>query len=344
MMRWLIATIVVLVFGPLLLFAGLMTAIGGGEGCAPVSDGSTVVHDGDIAQTILDVGLAVGASERALLAGFEAALVESNMRNLRHGDRDSLGIFQQRPSTGWGSKEQITDPVYAARAFFLGPTRAGSVVGGNREPGAVARDIEFAGTAGQLAQAVQRSAFPERYDQVEREARALLTRYTTSPPQITLASTAGSPTALDGSPAWGGYANGRIPLSVLASIGNGHRLRPDAAAAWNTLQQTATADLGHSIGVTDSYRSYVAQVDLKARKGSLAATPGSSTHGWGLAVDLVTGGWDGDVMRWLEANAPRFGWHHPDWARIDGSNPEPWHWEYRGGQPDRARNMSLIAC
>jgi LAS superfamily LD-carboxypeptidase LdcB len=344
MMRWLIATIVVLVFGPLLLFAGLMTAIGGGEGCAPVSDGSTVVHDGDIAQTILDVGLAIGASDRALLAGFEAALVESNMRNLRHGDRDSLGIFQQRPSTGWGSKEQITDPVYAARAFFLGPTRAGSVVGGNREPGAVARDTEFAGTAGQLAQAVQRSAFPERYDQVERDARALLTRYTTSPPQITLASTAGSPTALDGSPAWGGYANGRIPLSVLASIGNGHRLRPDAAAAWNTLQQTATADLGHSIGVTDSYRSYVAQVDLKARKGSLAATPGSSTHGWGLAVDLVTGGWDGDVMRWLEANAPRFGWHHPDWARIDGSNPEPWHWEYRGGQPDRARNMSLIAC
>jgi LAS superfamily LD-carboxypeptidase LdcB len=344
MMRWLVATIVVLVFGPLVLFTGLMTAIGGGEGCAPVSDGSTVVHDGDVARTILDVGLAVGASERALLAAFEAALVESNMRNLGHGDRDSLGVFQQRPSAGWGSEEQVTDPVYAARAFFLGPARAGAIVGANHEPGAVQRDLDFAGTAGQLAQAVQRSAFPERYDRIERDARALLTWYTTDPPQITLASTAGSPTAVDGNPAWGDYANGRISLSALTSIGNGHRLRPDAAAAWEALQQAATADLGHAIVVTDSYRSYEAQVDVKARKGSLAATPGYSNHGWGLALDLVTGGWDGDVMQWMEGNAPGFGWHHPRWARIDGSNPEPWHWEYRGGQPDRPRNMSLIAC
>lgn len=343
-MRWLIAALVTLVFGPLLLFAGLMTAIGGGEGCAPVSDGSTVVHDGDIAQTILDVGLAVGASERALLAAFEAALVESNMRNLDYGDRDSLGVFQQRPSAGWGSQDQVTDPVYAARAFFLGPDRAGSVVGGNVEPGAVARDASFNGSAGQLAQAVQRSAFPERYDQVERDARALLTRYTTNPPQITLASTAGSPTAVDGSPEWGGHANGRVPVSALGSIGSGHRLRPDAAVAWNALQQAAAAELGRLIGVTDSYRSYEAQVDLKARKGSLAATPGRSNHGWGLAVDIVTGGWDGEVMRWLESNAHRFGWHHPDWARIDGSNPEHWHWEYLGGHRDRPRNMSLVAC
>jgi LAS superfamily LD-carboxypeptidase LdcB len=342
MVRWVAGIMAVLVFGPLFLFAALTTAIGGGEGCAPVSDGSTVVHEGDVARTILDVGLAAGASERALLAAFEAALVESNMRDLDYGDRDSLGVFQQRPSAGWGSPEQVSDPVYAARAFFLGPKRAGSVVGGNIEPGAIARDKRFTGSAGELAQAVQRSAFPKRYDKVERKARALLVQYATDPPEITLAATASSPTAVHGSRAWGGYRNGRIPKVALASIERGQRLRPDAADAWRALQQAATADLGHPIGVTDSYRSYELQVDLKARKGSLAATPGRSNHGWGLAVDLVTGGWDGEAMDWLQANAHRFGWYHPNWAQINGSNPEHWHWEYRGG--GRRTDPTPVAC
>lgn len=333
MIRWLIGGFTAMVFLPLLLFAVFVMAIGGGDGCDPASDGSTIVHDGDVARTILEVGLAVGASERVLLAAFEAALVESNMRNLDHGDRDSLGVFQQRPSAGWGSVGQITDPVYAARAFFLGPRRAGSAVGGNVEPGAVARDATFRGTAGELAQTVQRSAFPERYDQREQEATTLLERYAADAPEITLASTASSPTAVQGAREWGGHANGRIPLAALASIGPAHRLRHDAAAAWTALQQQATADLGHPIGMTDSYRTYEAQVDLKARKGSLAATPGRSNHGWGLALDLVTGGWDGQVMLWLETNAARYGWFHPEWARSNGSNPEHWHWEYAGGEP-----------
>ena len=339
MIRVLLGGFVAMLCVPLLLFTVMALAIGGGEGCAPRSDGATVVHDGDVARTIMDVGLAVGASERVLLAAFEAALVESNMRNIDYGDRDSLGVFQQRPSAGWGSPAQITDPVYAARAFFLGPRRAGAVTGGNAEPGAVARDATFRGSAGELAQAVQRSAFPDRYDQREDDARALLERYAGGGPQITLASTASSPTAVQGARAWGGYANGRIPASALASIATGHRLRPDAAAAWDALQQQATADLGRPIGVTDSYRSYEAQVAVRAAKGSLAATPGRSNHGWGLALDLVTGGWDGTAMRWLEANAGRYGWVHPDWAQRDGSNPEHWHWEYVGGGQETA-----IAC
>jgi hypothetical protein len=92
-------------------------------------------------------------------AAYKAALVESNARNVRHGDRDSLGVFQQRPSQGWGTPEQVTDPHYAARQFV---TRA------------VALEKKgFKGTSGQLAQAVQRSAFPERYDQRAAEATAL---------------------------------------------------------------------------------------------------------------------------------------------------------------------------
>jgi LAS superfamily LD-carboxypeptidase LdcB len=68
------------------------------------------------------------------------------------------------------------------------------------------------------------------------------------------------------------------------------------------------------------------------RKPHLAATPGTSVHGWGLAVDLC-----GGVERfgttqntWLLAHAPAHGWSHPAWAAAGGSRPEPWHFEYAG--------------
>lgn len=98
---------------------------------------------------------------RVRLAAFEAAIVESGVHNLNYGDRDSLGVFQQRPSQGWGSAAQILDPEYAATQFV---TRA------------IAADRGWM-SAGQLAQSVQRSAFPERYDQVAGQAQSLLNQY-----------------------------------------------------------------------------------------------------------------------------------------------------------------------
>ncbi|MDW8810008.1 hypothetical protein P1P68_35745, partial [Streptomyces scabiei] len=99
-------------------------------------------------------------SDKVMLAGFEAGWVESHMNNLRCGDRDSLGVFQQRPSQGWGTPEQILDVSYAAEQFFVRAVRVEQ-----QSPGL---------TAGQTAQRVQRSAFPDRYDQAEAKARALV--------------------------------------------------------------------------------------------------------------------------------------------------------------------------
>lgn len=70
------------------------------------------------------------------------------------------------------------------------------------------------------------------------------------------------------------HANGDMPFAGFTSIGPGQMLRPDAAAAWRSLQQAAVDDLDAPIGVTDSYRSHKAQVAVKAAKGGLAATPG----------------------------------------------------------------------
>ena len=82
--------------------------------------------------------------------------------------------------------------------------------------------------------------------------------------------------------------------------------------------------------ITDSYRSLQAQSTLFATKPDLAATPGTSNHGWGLAVDLCGGAeaFGTPEHDWPVSNGPRFGWHHPAWARVDGSRPEPWHFEF----------------
>jgi hypothetical protein len=70
------------------------------------------------ARTIAQVAWDRGLPERAVVIALATAMQESHLRNLDHGDRDSLGLFQQRPSQGWGTPEQVQDPVYAAGKFY----------------------------------------------------------------------------------------------------------------------------------------------------------------------------------------------------------------------------------
>ena len=120
-------------------------------------------------------------------------------------------------------------------------------------------------------------------------------------------------------------SNGRLDPSQLAPIGVGsHRLHPEAASAFQLLMAAAKAD-GVDIGVTDSYRSYDAQVDVARRKGlysqgGLAAKPGTSSHGYGLAVDLDL---DSRAQSWMRTNGARFGF-------VEDTPREPWHWKFDG--------------
>lgn len=138
-----------------------------------------------------------------------------------------------------------------------------------------------------------------------------------------------------GAGAWGGHSNGRIPAVALCPLQSapGQLLRCDASRAFEELNAAFRQRFGHAISVTDAYRDYETQVILKRRKGRMAATPGTSTHGWGLAVDLGSGinRFGTPAHTWMRENAPRFGWVHPAWARQSGSLPEAWHWEYAGG-------------
>ena len=141
------------------------------------------------------------------------------------------------------------------------------------------------------------------------------------------------PASYDGARQWGGYPNGLIPPSAMCSLGvGGHQLRCDAAAAYRAMSTAFAADLGVPICITDSYRTYASQVDLYGRKPALAAVPGTSNHGWGLAVDLCGGieRFGTAQYQWMVANAGRFGFLHPTWADPGNGREEPWHWEYAG--------------
>ncbi|MFJ4976250.1 heavy metal transporter [Streptomyces coeruleorubidus] len=110
------------------------------------------------AATIAAVGDGRGLPERAVTIALATALQESALRNINHGDRDSLGLFQQRPSQGWGTPKEIMDPTYSAGEFY---DHLVKVPGYTRLPLTVA------------AQRVQRSGFPQAYAKHEPDAALL---------------------------------------------------------------------------------------------------------------------------------------------------------------------------
>jgi hypothetical protein len=131
------------------------------RGCtAQTESGSVKLNDHQMANaaTIAAVGLTRGLPDRAIVVALATAMQESELINLAGGDRDSVGLFQQRPSQGWGSPEQIRDPRYAASAFYNQLVR----VGGWEQMRLT-----------DAAQAVQRSAFPEAYQAWADEAQVL---------------------------------------------------------------------------------------------------------------------------------------------------------------------------
>ncbi|MFI2102913.1 M23 family metallopeptidase [Isoptericola sp. NPDC019693] len=124
------------------------------------------------AQVIIAAGAAAGVGRRGMIVAIATALQESGLENVDYGDRDSLGLFQQRPSQGWGREKQVRDPKFAALAFFGGRTSPHfDAKSGRASPGGL---LEVSGWADLpitvAAQSVQRSAFPSAYAKHEERA------------------------------------------------------------------------------------------------------------------------------------------------------------------------------
>ena len=136
------------------------------EGCRAEVDDVVVelsTEQAENAATIAAVGVRRGLPARAVSIALATAYQESKIRNLDHGDRDSIGLFQQRPSQDWGTEEQIQDPYYSTNTFY--------------------DELEKIDGYEQMriteaAQRVQRSGFPEAYEDHAEDARALASALT----------------------------------------------------------------------------------------------------------------------------------------------------------------------
>ena len=115
------------------------------------------------------------------------------------------------------------------------------------------------------------------------------------------------------------------------------QLNPEAMKGYIALAAAFKAHFGYDIRLTYSYRTLAEQESLAHSEPSLAAKPGTSNHGWGLAIDLASNinNANSEQSAWMRANAYKYGWVHPTWAHDGtpkGGADEPWHWEFLGSQ------------
>lgn len=139
---------------------------------APVSGAVTPLNDVRRANAsiIVQVGKDLGVPDYGIVIALATAMQESSLRNINWGDRDSVGLFQQRTSSGWGSVDEIMDPVFASKAFYGGPS--------NPNPGRTRGLLDYSGWQSLdltvAAQRVQRSGHPDAYAKWEASAWAWL--------------------------------------------------------------------------------------------------------------------------------------------------------------------------
>lgn len=298
------------------------------------------------AATIASVAAARGLGPAGAVIGVMTAMTESSLLNIDHGDQagpDSRGLFQQRDS--WGPASVRMDPAGTASLFFdrletidgwqdLAPWAAAQQV----QHSAFSDGSNYAGNY-QTALAIVadlQGAYPEAAGAQPSSVAADVPGFDMA--AFCSADTTGSATNGMGPGAWGGFANGQIPATSLCPLdAAGQLLRCDAAVAWNGMSTAYQVSSGSPLCITDSYRTLDAQVRLRAEKPTLAAVPGTSNHGWALAVDLCEPGRGGmgfstATYLWLKGNPGGFGFTHPAWAEPGRGQEEPWHWEYtRGG-------------
>lgn len=152
------------------IYPGSVLAVPGSSTPAGTGGEITMLNDEMRANAavIVQVGRELGVPDYGIVIALATAMQESSLRNLDWGDLDSVGLFQQRPSAGWGSVDQLTDPYHAARLFYGGPS--------NPNRGYTRGLLDISGwqsmSLTEAAQRVQISAYPDAYAKWESSAWA----------------------------------------------------------------------------------------------------------------------------------------------------------------------------
>ncbi|MFI6082654.1 hypothetical protein ACIBBB_17040 [Streptomyces sp. NPDC051217] len=251
------------------------------------------------AATISAVGTTRGMPERAVTIALATALQESALRNIDHGDRDSVGLFQQRPSKGWGTVEQILDPVYSAGKFYAG---LAEVPGYSRLP------------LTEAAQRVQRSGFPQAYAKHEPDA-TLLSAALTGRAAATLTCTGGS----------GGEPGDPAKVRAALTRAFGPEVLPNADGADASAESGEAAEQADGQDAGQAGGEAAGQSDAKGPAEVAVPVGGSDeARGWELAHWAVAHSAD---LRIAEVSVGDRVWSveksDQGWRKTDGeSGPE----------------------
>ena len=320
------------------------------------------------AQAIVSKGQQMGVPERGLVIAIATALQESTLLNLPGGDRDSVGLFQQRPSKGWGTVQQITDPQYSSMKFFT----------------ALLAVKDWATLPlTKAAQTVQRSGFPDAYAKWEKDAAGIVTSILGALPGTpttvasvsattpsTAVNTQGSsgddidngetePNAAypedgecsnnievvlvnyDGAKGDTNGITGPVPPSEIVTV-NGIRVHKVIAGQFQAMYEAALKE-GLRLG-GGGYRDSAGQIATRRKNcgtsyaaiylnpaGSCSpptARPGKSMHERGLALDLTCASSNTGSFK----SSPCFPWMVANASTYGFYNlpSEPWHWSTNG--------------
>ncbi len=299
----------------------------------PVPNGQLRITQIAYAKIIDGVAISRGLPGQATLVALMTALQESQLQNLTYGDRDSVGLFQQRPGADWGTVEDIMDPVYSAQAFFGGdlpPSPPGlvDINGWESMPYTVA------------AQAVQVSAFPDAYARHEDTARDI-------------AEQAGIDLNRAGNPYAG--RKGAVPVQPgaapsgddgAAQCGGGLVGGRQIGGVWPPEEQSITDPTGTGGLVTPRTAAWVAKAKAALQNPSMSCWDAhlwnpTSDHPKGKACDLMVGG-DGrrsapvkargdQIANWTLQTAATTGVRYVIWyGKIWSARTGQWR-PYNGG-------------
>ncbi|MGW5211580.1 heavy metal transporter [Streptomyces sp. NPDC004051] len=295
---------------------------GSGPGCRVVSgkgDGATYEFTPEQAvnaATITAVGTARELPERAVTIALATALQESALRNIDYGDRDSLGLFQQRPSQGWGTPEQIMDPVYSAEKFYEGLEK---VPGYTRLPLTVA------------AQRVQLSGFPQAYAKHEPDATLLA---------AALTGNSAATLTCKGRPGTTGSTDTDAVRAALARDFGGGTLEPAGAEVSDTAASPVPSPAPPSSSAPDASDASEASDAFDVSLADADVDPDGRTVTLSVRADAEAGrkagapGWQ--LAHWAVANASELriervvyagrewtaGSTGHQWRTLDGKNTE----------------------
>jgi D-alanyl-D-alanine carboxypeptidase len=298
-----------------LVLAGARAAL---QGSADAARGTLAATDGQVVDDALRQALAaqVGAADVAL---GPVAAASQDVAAATASSSDPTGTAVGPSAPGFSAVD--------LRAMATALAAGTAAVAASHDAWTQQQSAAAAGKAASAKAVAPKSPTPQ--SAASTKAPSCGTTYT-GPPFYT------SPPTVDGD-----GSNGRLPPSALTALswatdphGTPYYLRTQAAAALERLDQAFRAAFGHHLGIDLTYRDYDTQVAMRAALGSVAAVPGTSTHGTGLALDVpelpCEYGWDTPQRNWLVTHGPSYGWTSPSWAHQDGSNPEYWHFDFVG--------------